>query len=130
MFLDDRALGGRLRVRFTLTDLTGLEQIARIEEVQWVEEVAEIIEDNVAATATIQSGSAEKHSIWDRGLHGEGQVIGVLDNGPLDIDHCFFEDPADNAPPAGTPQGSGAAQRLWDHAGRACHLCLGLRGWG
>ena len=99
--LDDRALGGRLRIRFTLTDLTSLQQIARIEDVQWVEEVAEIVEDNVAAAGTIQSGSAVKQSIWDKGLHGEGQVIGVLDSGPLDIGHCFFEDPAGNNPGPG-----------------------------
>jgi hypothetical protein len=99
--LDDRALGGRLRVRFRLTDLSSLEQIASIEDLQWVEEVAESVDDNVEAAGTIQSGSAVKHSIWDKGLHGEGQVIGVLDNGPLDIGHCFFEDPASNNPGPG-----------------------------
>lgn len=99
--LDDRPLGGRLRVRFSLADFTALEQIARIEDVRWVEEVAEMIEDNVAAAGTIQSGSALKHPIWDQGLHGEGQVIGVLDSGPLDINHCFFADPANNTPGPG-----------------------------
>jgi hypothetical protein len=99
--LDDRAIGGRLRVRFTLSEPARLQEIARIEDVQWVEEVAEIVEDNVAAAGSIQSGSALKHSIWDKGLHGEGQVIGVLDTGPLDMGHCFFEDPAGTNPGPG-----------------------------
>jgi hypothetical protein len=30
--------------------------------------------------------------VWDRGLHGEGQIIGVLDSGKPDLDHCFFVD--------------------------------------
>ena len=28
--------------------------------------------------------------IWDMGLHGEGEVVGVGDSG-LDVGHCFFE---------------------------------------
>lgn len=49
--------------------------------------------------STSHAGTAGMHSlIWAAGLHGEGQIIGIIDNGPPDIDHCFFLDAADNTP--------------------------------
>ena len=51
------------------------------------------IQGTDAATAsTTQSGSPTKSSVWNQGLHGEGQVIGLIDEGPIDINHCFFAD--------------------------------------
>ena len=35
--------------------------------------------------------------IWDMGLHGEGEVIGVGDSG-LDTGHCFFEEATGGTP--------------------------------
>jgi Subtilase family len=97
---DDRPIGGRLRVRFKLADLTRLEELALVEGVQWIAEIPEVILDDVAAAGTNQSGAPADQSIWDQGLHGEGQVIGVIDQGPVDIGHCFFRDPVNNAPRA------------------------------
>jgi hypothetical protein len=96
--LDDRAIGGRARVRFVLDEVANLARVADIEDVTWIERVYPKKDDNAAAAATIQSGSAALASIWDRGLHGEGQVIAVFDRGPLDINHCFFADAAPNTP--------------------------------
>jgi hypothetical protein len=79
---DDRPLGGDLHVLAVLSDVEG---VAELPEVRWIEEVAEHIEDNVAASSTIQSGAANNPAIWNRNIHGEGQVIGIIDNGPLDI---------------------------------------------
>jgi hypothetical protein len=92
---DDRPLGGDLHVLAVLSDVQSL---AEMPEVYWIEEVPEHIEDNVAAASTIQSGAANNPAIWNRNIHGEGQVIGIIDNGPLDINHCFFQDPANNTP--------------------------------
>ncbi len=97
---DDRSIGGRLRVRFTLAELTRLDELARVEGIQWIEEIPEVILDDVAASGTNQSGDPASQSIWDQGLHGVGQVIGVIDSGPLDLGHCFFRDPVNNAPRA------------------------------
>jgi subtilisin family serine protease len=56
---------------------------------------------------SVQSGWASYRTpITDRGLHGEGQIIAVLDTG-VDYDSCFFAEP-DNSPPpfnTGTPTG-------------------------
>jgi len=92
---DDRPLGGDLHV---LAVLSNIEAVAQLPDVRWIEEVAEHIEDNVAASSTIQSGATNNPAIWNRNIHGEGQVIGIIDNGPLDINHCFFQDPANNTP--------------------------------
>ena len=31
-------------------------------------------------------------------MHGEDQIIGMIDRSPVDITHCFFQDPVDNTP--------------------------------
>lgn len=95
---DDRALGGSLVVVAEVPDRGAASAFAQLDEVRTVEEVAEHIEDNVNAAGTIQSGAANTPSIWNQGIHGEGQIIGIIDSGPLDINHCFFQDPVNNTP--------------------------------
>jgi hypothetical protein len=92
--VDDRPIGGRLHARFMLDDLTRTGQIAGIDDVVWVEPVPEIAINNVDAAQVHQSGGVGSSPIWDHKLHGEGQVIGVIDRGPIAIDHCFFADGA------------------------------------
>lgn len=97
--LDDRKIGGALRIMFTLPAKEILPRIARIEGMRWIEEVPEIVNDGNGNTAgTIQSGAAGMTPIWDSGIHGEGQIIGIIDSGPLDINHCFFRDAINNTP--------------------------------
>jgi hypothetical protein len=61
---------------------------------------------NEISVHTLQSGDPSGPTpIHDHGIHGEGQVIAVLDTG-LDYDHCQFAE-ADGSPPpinTGTPQ--------------------------
>lgn len=95
---DDRDAGGALVLVCVLPDLDAATRIAVLDEVRSVEEVPEHIDDNAAAAATIQSGAANNPDIWNRGLHGEGQVIGLIDDGNLDINHCFFSDQVNNTP--------------------------------
>jgi subtilisin family serine protease len=52
-----------------------------------------------------QSGHDSKTPIFDQGLHGEGQVIGIMDTG-LDVDHCFFEDSEVGLPALNDDQGT------------------------
>ena len=98
--LDDGEVAGGARVQFTLPSSDALPKIAQLEGVRWIEEVTEIVDDNVNAAGTIQSGVAGTEPIWDQGIHGEGQIIGILDSAPLDINHCFFKDPVNNTPGA------------------------------
>jgi len=92
--VDDREIGGRLRLLLTLDDATKLPQVTAIDDIIWLEPVPTIKTNNVEAAQTIQSGTVGPRggTIWDHGLHGEGQVISVLDDGKLNINHCFFAD--------------------------------------
>ena len=93
--IDDRELNGSLRVSFKLASMDSLPAIANIEGVKWIEEVPERFMDNGNTTGTVQSGTPGTTPIWDQGIHGEGQIIGVMDS-PIDRNHCMFDDPADN----------------------------------
>lgn len=95
---DDRKIGGSIQVRFKVLTKSKVDTIAKLEEVRWIEEVSERVEDNVNAAGTLQSGAAANPIIWNRGLHGEDQVIGIIDSAPLDINHCFFLDASNNTP--------------------------------
>jgi len=95
---DDRQIGGSASVQCVVANVAAATGIARLGEVRWIEEVAEQFDDNVNAAGTIQSGAANNPAIWHQGLHGEGQVIGLIDSGPPDINHCFFQDPVNNMP--------------------------------
>ena len=76
------------------------EALAHEPEVMWVEPHQEFRAFNVDGVQASQSGSAGfpggrpatvgTTPIWDMGLHGEGEIIGVGDSG-LDTGHCFFE---------------------------------------
>jgi hypothetical protein len=98
--LDDRPIGGIVRVLATAPNRNSIMAAARLPEVRWIEPVAPLVTNDVGAAATIQSGDASNPQFWDKGLHGERQVIGIIDNGPPDIKHCFFCDPDadDNTP--------------------------------
>jgi subtilisin family serine protease len=49
---------------------------------------------NAKAHFLTQSGSSSSGTpIWNKGLKGDGQIVGVADSG-LDISHCYFSDSA------------------------------------
>jgi hypothetical protein len=97
---DDRAVGGAAQVLCTLGDPSDAERIAALNGVRWIEPVSPIIHDDAATTALLQSGRVGAVPVWEHGLHGEQQVIGVID-GFLDGGHCWFRDAE------GTPPGAG-----------------------
>jgi hypothetical protein len=92
---DDPSISGRAYVGFALDDPTRLAQIAALDDVALVEPVLEAQPFDVPAAQVFQSGRAGPgaDTIWQRDLHGEGQIIGLIDNGSIDLNHCFFNDP-------------------------------------
>lgn len=84
----------RLKLRAPL-DI--LEQVARIEAVSWIEEAGEITPRNNTTRWVIQSNIPDVTSVWDKGIHGEGQIVGHID-GRLDINVCYFKDPEGDPP--------------------------------
>lgn len=94
---DERQRGANALVRVVLPSAADIPRIAQLQGVQSIEEVGEQIEDNGATAGTIQSGAAGTTPLWDIGLHGEGQIVSVNDGGPVDINHCMFQDPLNAA---------------------------------
>jgi hypothetical protein len=90
--LDDRARGGAFVVRLLIRSGIAA-QIAELDGVRWVEEVAETVDDGNPQSGTSRIPEADR-----LGLTGAGQTIGVIDNGPPDLDHCFFADDAGTQP--------------------------------
>ncbi|HAK60875.1 MAG TPA: hypothetical protein DCO77_10905 [Nitrospiraceae bacterium] len=74
-------------------DETDIAQLARIEAVVWIEEALQIKLLNDTTRWVIQSNEDNHTKIWDAGLHGEGQIIGIADTG-LDYDMPWFYDPS------------------------------------
>jgi len=91
---------GEVRRFVALASLQQLQRAARIDEVAWVEPLAQITSRNDDATWVVQSNVVDARTIWNHGLHGEGQIVGHIDE-TLDIDSCFFADPTDNTPGPG-----------------------------
>lgn len=79
----------RLKVLFPPSSLADL---ARIPGVQWVEEESERTLRNDVTRWVIQSNVEPQTPIWDKGIRGEGQVIGHID-GLISPSSCYFAEP-------------------------------------
>jgi hypothetical protein len=101
--IDDREIGGRLHLRLTLDDATRLTGVAAVDDITWIEPLPTIENLDVEAAQTIQSGTVgpQAGTIWHHDLHGEDQVIGIIDSGTLNLDHCFFAGAPPNTPGPG-----------------------------
>lgn len=66
--------------------------VAQQPEALWVEQRERFALRNKWAKGVMQSGRAASTPLWDKGLKGEGQVIGIADTG-IQHDLCFFHDP-------------------------------------
>ncbi|MCA9303019.1 MAG: S8 family serine peptidase [Phycisphaerales bacterium] len=79
-----------------LIQLTGsqaaLKQLASLEAVQWVEPAPELTLRNSTNRWIVQSNVNGQFPVYDAGIHGEGQLIGIMD-GKVRVTHCSFTDP-------------------------------------
>ncbi len=73
-----------------------LQDVAAIESVQWIERAPMLSLRNNTVTGVVQSGQATSRPLWDRGLRGQGQMLGHID-GPLDFSTCYLSDPESDA---------------------------------
>jgi Subtilase family len=67
---------------------------------------------NELSYTSLQSGwgpGSGRTPVTDHGIHGEGQIIAILDTG-LDYDNCYFAEPDGSAPPINTGTPSGGLQ--------------------
>lgn len=71
--------------------------IARVASVWWIEEKPEFFVMNDTTKWVIQSNVSGSTPIWDKGIHGEGELVAVMDTG-LDYNSCWFREVGGAAP--------------------------------
>ncbi|MEM3396507.1 MAG: S8 family serine peptidase [Thermoplasmata archaeon] len=70
----------------------GIRAVAELAGVEFVSPYYEMKILNNNAQWITQTGISENRKIWDKGIHGEGQIVGESDTG-IDYDHAAFRDP-------------------------------------
>jgi len=85
------AVGGQKVLTLTAS-LDAVEAITHIADVQYVEEAPEVtMRRNNTVREVVQSGGLDNTPLYNNGLTGFGQVVGIID-GRMDINHCAFSD--------------------------------------
>ncbi len=72
-------------------------ELARMQQVWWIEERPEYRTWNHVTKWVVQSNTSGSTPLWDRGINGEGQIATIMDSG-VDYNSCWFRD-VGNAPP-------------------------------
>jgi hypothetical protein len=72
-------------------------EIARIPDVWWIEEKPEFYLMNDTTKWVVQSNVSGGTPVWDNGIHGEDEIVGVMDSG-LDYNSCWFRETGGAAP--------------------------------
>ncbi|MBI5865932.1 MAG: S8 family serine peptidase [Planctomycetes bacterium] len=65
--------------------------LANLPAVQFVEDAPEITFRNDSNRWILQSNVSGQTPVWDHGIHGEGQIGGLID-GAMRESHCMFDD--------------------------------------
>jgi len=84
---------------------TVLRSIRSVSGLVWADVQPPIRLRNAESAWLCQSGRRRERTVFDHGLHGEGQVIGILDTG-IDADMCFFADAEHGLPPVNDAHGT------------------------
>jgi hypothetical protein len=69
----------------------GAPALASVPSVQFVEDAPELTFRNSTTAWIIQSNASGSTTLWNNGLRGQNQIVGVMD-GKLDRNHCSFTD--------------------------------------
>ncbi|MDX2117750.1 MAG: S8 family serine peptidase [Planctomycetota bacterium] len=88
---------GRADVLAVTMPRTRAADLAALPGVQMIEDSPEYALRNSTARWIVQSNVTNSTPLWNKGLHGEGQIVGHIDGG-IDINHCSFSDPTNNTP--------------------------------
>lgn len=65
--------------------------LASLASVQFIEDAPEAIKRNDSNRWILQSNVSGQTPIWNQGIHGEGQIGGLID-GTVKESHCMFDD--------------------------------------
>lgn len=90
--------GGSQWVVDAITTYAHALSLADLPTVQFIEDAPELTLRNDSNRWIVQSNVSSQTPVWNRGIHGEGQVAGLIDT-PLGESHCMFDD---SVPPGPT----------------------------
>jgi hypothetical protein len=88
----EETLGQQMEIYIT-APLGALPRIATIPGVQYIEPAPEILARNISTRWIVQSNIPGQTPLYAAGLRGQGQVLGLQDDG-FNPNHCSFSDPA------------------------------------
>ena len=100
-----------------------VEVLESLDGLAWADVQPAIRLRNAASAWRCQSGLPQQTPIFDHGIRGQGQVIGILDTG-IDIDSCYFADDLHGLPAINDGTGTDvdpqqrkvlAVDFYWDH---------------
>jgi len=91
-----------------------LHALARQAGVQWIEDAPENADRNNNVVWIVQTAVSGNEALWDRGLHGENQVLSHIDSGMAESS-CYFNDPD------GDPVGPSHRKVLYQTGGTSTH---------
>lgn len=100
----------RIRLLMSSADVAAVrDDLARLAGVFWIDLESRRVLLNDTTVWVAQSGTSggQATPVFDRGIRGQGQVIAVLDTG-IDVDMCYFADPARGLPPQNVCNGGTA----------------------
>jgi subtilisin family serine protease len=86
-----KSQGTRLRVH--ADNASVIAKLAALPEVEWIEEEGDITPDNTNEAGLVQTDNTALTPLYTLGLHGEGQIVGIVDQ-QIDLASCYFNDPA------------------------------------
>ncbi len=66
--------------------------LAKLDAIQWIESAPEITMRNSTNRWIVQSNINGSFPVYDAGIHGENQLVAVMD-GRVKVSHCSFTDP-------------------------------------
>jgi hypothetical protein len=96
LVLERSALLGRPVLVVSATPVEAL-ALARARDVLWVEPEGTLTPRNSEVQWVVQTFVSGDRKVWDKGIHGEGQVIGHVD-GSIALASCYFADPEGDPP--------------------------------
>ena len=97
------------RIRLLLDDAEVValrEPLARIPEVFWIdlEGRKALLNDTTIWVGQSGVSGGQTTPVFNHGIHGEGQVVGIIDTG-IDADMCYFRDTVNGPPPTNVCNG-------------------------
>jgi hypothetical protein len=89
--------GDSRKIRLAVNGMADVRALAGLDGIYFMDELGEVTMRNNDATWVAQTNLSANRKVWNQGIRGEGQVVGVID-GALSMASCYFQDTVNNTP--------------------------------